>query len=101
MASRRILNITRGFRLKIGQVERGLANFAFAWVEIGVSVRDVQVDEARKMRMEQDRTCEPLSAAEIPGLSFEPPATGLTASRNGYALVRAAHEFCWKHQVSA
>lgn len=83
----RVLNITRGFRLKHSQAYRGIENCAFKWVEVGVSVRDLTLEEAMQARKEQAKMREPLPWAEIPGLSFNGPLP----VRND--LIRAAHEF--------
>lgn len=83
----RVLNITRGFRLKRSQAYRGIENCAWTWVEVGVSVRDLTLEESMKTRNEQAKLREPLVYAEIPGLIFEGPLP----TRND--LIRAAHEF--------
>lgn len=83
----RILNITRGFRLKRSQAYRAIENGACAWVEVGVSVRDLTLAESIAVRNEQARLREPLEWAEIPGLMFDGPLP----VRND--LIRAAHEF--------
>ena len=94
MASvRRIVNITNGFRLKPNQAERAILNCSAEWVECGVSIRSLSVAEAIKARNEQAKVREPLAYAEIPGLSFEPSASGQQAHTLGPSLVRAAHEF--------
>lgn len=83
----RVLNITRGFRLKRSQAYRAIENGACAWVDVGVSLRDLTLAESIAYRNEQARMREPLEWAEIPGLVFEGPLP----VRND--LIRAAHEF--------
>lgn len=83
----RIFNITRGFRLKRSQAYRAIENGACAWVEVGVSLRDLNLAESIAARNEQARLREPLEWAEIPGLVFDGPLP----VRND--LIRAAHEF--------
>jgi len=83
----RILNITRGFRLKRSQAYRALENGACAWVEVGVSVRDLTLAESIAVRNQQAKMREPLVYAEIPGLVFDGPLP----IRND--LIRAAHEY--------
>lgn len=61
----------RGHSMKFSQAIKGVANCALAWVEYGVSVRDLSVAEAIQARIEDARRREPLPFAEIPGLKFE------------------------------
>lgn len=81
----RVLNLTRGFRLKRAQAFRAVENCACVWVEFGVSVRDLTIAEAIVARNIQAANREPLAHAELPGIMFD----GLT----DYGLVRAANEF--------
>ncbi len=90
----RILNETRRFWLKMSQVERGIGSGAYAWVKKGETVRDMTLAEQIQFRKEQAKVREPLAYAEVPGLTYEPSASGVTATRESYGLVRAAHEFC-------
>lgn len=83
----RVLNITRGFRLKHSQAYRAIQECACKWVEVGVSVRDLTLAESITARNEQARLREPLPYAEIPGLTFDGP------SPQRYDLIRQAHEF--------
>ena len=64
----RILNVSRGFTLKHGQAVKAIGNCACAWVEYGVSIRDLTIAEAITARNEQARIAEPLPLAELPGL---------------------------------
>jgi len=87
MAShRRIINITRGLQWKFRRAEKSVFECACAWVEYGVSVRDLTLAESIAARNEQAATREPLAYAEIPGLVFTLPTD--------YSLIRAAHQFC-------
>lgn len=81
----RILNITRGFRLKPSQAYRAIENCACEWVDIGVSVRDLTLAESIQARNVQAKDREPLANAEIPGIMFD--------GKRNLDLVRAAHEF--------
>lgn len=81
----RILNITRGFRLKANQVYKAIENCSCTWVEKGVSVRDLTLAESIQMRNEQAKVREPLASMELPGLSYSGP--------QDYALIHAANEF--------
>ena len=67
----RILNLTRNFRLKRKQAERAIENCACAWVEFGVSVRDLTLAESIAARNKQASEREPLANAEIPGITFQ------------------------------
>jgi hypothetical protein len=83
----RILNITNGFYLKPTQVYRGIENCAFAWVEVGITCRNLTIEESLASLNEQAKIREPLVYAEIPGIVFDGPLP----IRND--LIRAAHEF--------
>lgn len=61
----------RGHSMKFRQAVKGVAACALAWVEYGVSVRDLSVAEAIQARNEQASLREPLPFAEIPGLKFD------------------------------
>jgi hypothetical protein len=69
----RILNLTRGFRLKRNQALRAIEQCACAWVEIDVSVRDLTIAESIQARNKQAAERELLDCAELPGITFEPP----------------------------
>lgn len=90
----RILNLTRKFSLKYKQALKAVDNCACAWVEPGVSIRDLTLAESITRRNEQARQREPLESAEIPGLVFQPPVTGQAYARAGYELVKRANSFC-------
>jgi hypothetical protein len=66
--NQRILNVSRGFTLKHKQAVRAIANCACAWVEYGISIRDLTIAEAIMARNDQARSAEPLPLAELPGL---------------------------------
>jgi hypothetical protein len=69
----RVLNVTRGFRLRLNQASKAVENCACAWVEPGVSIRDLTLAEAIQARVQQAQTREPLPYAEVHGLRFDPP----------------------------
>jgi hypothetical protein len=71
----RITNLSRGFSLKHKQAERAVENCAAAWVEYGVSIRDLTFAEAVQARNTQASNREPLPVAEIPGIKV----TGIDA----------------------
>lgn len=70
----RIYNETRRFHMKHKQAVRAVESCACAWVEYGVSVRDLSLSEAITARNHQASTREPLPFAELPGLIFRAPA---------------------------
>lgn len=89
----RVFNVTRGYALKHKAALRGIENCAWAWVEFGVSVRDLTITEQIQARNEQAKNREPLAMAEIPGVSFEQPANASASIYERLGLVRAANQF--------
>lgn len=69
----RVLNLTRGFRLKRKQADRAIEQCACVWVEFGKTVRDCTLAEAIKLRAEQKKAKEPLPFAELPNVIFRMP----------------------------
>jgi hypothetical protein len=69
----RVLNISRGFRLRPNQARKAIQNCACTWVEIGVSVRDLTLSESIAARAQQAKDRAPLPYSEVPGLRFDPP----------------------------
>lgn len=89
----RVINLTRGFRLKLNQAERAVEACAAAWVEYGVSLRDLTLAEAIAARNEEAKRREPLPYAEIPGLIYEPGASRAASNRQELALAAQANQF--------
>lgn len=89
----RVQNLTRNYSLKHKQALRAVENCACAWVEFGVSVRDLSLAESIVKRNEQARTREPLAFAELPSLIYRPSERGAALTRAGYEQVRAANQF--------
>ena len=69
----RILNITRGFRLKRNQALKAIEQCACAWVEVNRTIRDLTLAESITARNQQAAEREPLAYAELPGITFKPP----------------------------
>jgi hypothetical protein len=69
-----VFNITRGFRLRFNQACRAVENCACAWVEVGVSIRDLTLAESIAARTQQAKDREPLPYSEVHGLRFDPPS---------------------------
>jgi hypothetical protein len=90
--SPRILNISRNFTLKRNQALKAIDNCACAWVDEGISIRDLNPAEAIAARHQQARNREPLPLAEIHGLTYEQPITATQSIHERYGLVRAANE---------
>ena len=80
----RILNLTRGFRLKRNQAIRAIEQCACAWVVPNESIRDLTLAESIAARNKQAAERELLDTAELPGLVFQPPIGAQAA----YALER-------------
>lgn len=70
----RVLNTSRGFLLRFNQARKAVENCACAWVEHGVSIRDLTLAESITARSVQAKDREPLPYAEVHGLRFEVPA---------------------------
>lgn len=72
-------------------------NCAAIWVEEGVSIRTMTLAEsieARRIQANRDEWLQgPLEFAEIPGFRFDPPASGVAATRREGKLVWDAHQF--------
>lgn len=90
---KRILNVTRGVYLKINAAQRAIEECSAVWIEPGVSIRLLTLDEGRKARIEQAANREPLPYAELPGIKFVPSASGQAATRNEGRLTMDAHLF--------
>jgi hypothetical protein len=89
----RVLNITRGFRLRFNQACKAVENCACAWVDVGVSIRDLTLAESIAARARQAKDREPLPYSEIHGLKFEAPLGGDVAYRQGRVLAYEASLF--------
>ena len=96
----RILNVTNSFRMKRTRAEREIEECSVAWVEVGVSVRNLTYAEAIVARREQVKVSvklallrEPLPSAEIPDVLYEPSFYGTLATRSESRLIREANYF--------
>ena len=89
----RVLNVSRGFTLKHKQALRAIDNCAAAWVEIGKTIRDLTLAEAISARNKQATQREPLEFTEVHGLRYEPAASGIAQTREGFGLSREANQF--------
>jgi hypothetical protein len=89
----RVFNISRGFALKHKQALRAVNECACAWVEYGVSVRDLTLAESITLRNQQASVREPLASPELPGLTFQPPLSAIPSIAARRQLVQAANQF--------
>ena len=90
--SARVFNVTRGYALKHKSALKAIENCACAWVEFGVSVRDLTIAEAIQARNEHAAKREPLAFAELPGVVYEPTASAASSAFERMVLVRAANQ---------
>lgn len=99
----RILNLTRGFRLKRNQALRAIEECACTWAtdaqcdEANVprrsAIRDLTLAESIAARNQQAREREPLESPELPGLTFQPPSSAVSSSPLRRRLIQAANQF--------
>ena len=76
--------------MRFKQALRGIENCALAWVEHGVSVRDLTLAESIAARSKQAKDREPLPLSEIPGLRFDPPPNALEHAKDSRLLAYEA-----------
>lgn len=99
MASHKsVVHVQRGFRMSKNYAEQVMRDHCtITWVSKDeLTVRDTTDEERIAMRAEQERKNnlrEPLEFAEIPGFRFDPPISGVGATRREGKLVWEAHEF--------
>lgn len=93
-ADRRVLNVTRNFRLKRNQALKAVENCACAWVKYGVTIRDLTLAESISKRHEQASMREPLPLAELHGLIFQSPTS------QHYDLIAQANRYCAEYAGS-
>jgi len=89
----RVFNETRRFGMKHKQAVRAVERCSCAWVEFGVSVRDLTLAESIARRNHQAAVREPLAFAELPNCVYRPAERNQAAHRQGYDLVRQANQF--------
>lgn len=89
----RIYNLTRRFSLKRSQAIKAVEQCACAWVEFGVSVRDLTIAESIAARNAQKKNAEPLPLAEIPHVEFRAPERARTSTRQEMHLAVEANQF--------
>ncbi|MGA9068962.1 MAG: hypothetical protein WB424_01830 [Terracidiphilus sp.] len=67
----RVLNLSKRCRWDRGQAEDAIEACSYEWVEVGVSVRMLSVEESRLARIHQAAVRERLSVVELRGLWYE------------------------------
>ncbi len=89
-----VLNVSRDYFVRLKQAKRSVEECACAWVEYGVSIRDLTLAESIEVRNKQAKLREPLEYAELPGIVFR-SSTGSDkdAARLSRRLVVEAHRF--------
>lgn len=92
-SNERIQNITRGYSMRAKQALRGVENCAMAWVEYGVSVRDLTLAESIAARAAQAKDREPLPLSEVFGIKVVPPMGAENAHRESRLLAFEASLF--------
>ena len=64
-----------------------------AWVEFGVTIRDLTLAESIAARNQQAAEREPLAHAELPGITFKPPIGAQAAHMIECERALEANEF--------
>lgn len=89
----RIFNTTKRCWWKPRHVEQALDACAVEWVEPGLSVRDLTLQESTIARNTRARLAEPMPYAELHHLSFDPAESGVVAHRMERRLVAEARTY--------
>lgn len=87
------MNITRGYSMKFKQALHAIEQCAVTWVEYGVSVRDLSLQESIEARNRQAKDREPLPLSEIQGLIFQPAVKDVSSNRESCRLAYEAGKF--------
>lgn len=99
MASHKsVVHVQRGFRMSKNYAEQVMRDHCtITWLNKDeLTVRDTTDEERIAMRAEQERKSalrEPLEFAEIHGRRFDPPPSGVAATRREGKLVWEANQF--------
>jgi len=98
MSNRDRVTHVSGYTLSFGQVQKRIAQSScFVWVTYGKTFRNATFQEAAQMRKEQAKLQEPIPFAELPGLIFKPAQKDQALTRQGFALLKQANQFCQAH----
>lgn len=93
MTNTRVFNLTRRFYVKHKQAARLVENCACAWVDFGVTLRDLTLAEAIAARNHQASLREPLPYAELRGLLYQPALGKEAATREQRRMAMEAYRF--------
>ena len=93
MSNNRVYNVTRRFSMKHKQAVKAVENCACAWVEFGVSVRDLTLAESIAARNEKSRRREPIPFAELPGVVYRVAQRNEAGLRLEKQLAAEANQF--------
>lgn len=101
MAHSRVLHVQRGFRMSKSYAEQVMRDHCtITWIDRDqLTIRDTTDEERLALRAEQAKKAslrEPLPYAEIHGLKFDPPASGVAATRAEGKLMWEARQFAMK-----
>jgi hypothetical protein len=94
-----VFNVTKGFPVRYKQAVKAINECAAAWVDYGVSIRDLTLAESISARNQQAALREPLEYSELFGLRYEPRIGGEAKARESNALVWQACKFASEAQV--
>ena len=98
MSNRDRVTHVSGYTLSLGQVQKRIAQSScFVWVTYGKTFRNATFQEAAQMRKEQVKLQEPIPFAELPGLIFKPAPNAQASTRQSFALLKQANQFCQAH----
>ena len=93
MIDNRVYNMTRRSYLRHNQAARAVEACACAWVEFGVSLRDLTLAEAIAARNHRASLREPLPYAEIFGVVYEAAPGAEMGTRRELARAVQANRF--------
>lgn len=86
------LNVTRNCYRESGQVLPAIG-VTLAWVEIGISFRELSFVEVMAIRSQEAQEFAPLAPVEVSGCIWDPPMRDKSTRPERYALVGAAYQF--------
>lgn len=89
----RVSNLTRGYTLKFSQARRAVENCAAAWVEYGVSIRDLTLQESIQARAAQEKMYEPLPLSELRNIIYRPALGNEAGYRQEKRYAREADKY--------
>jgi len=63
----------------------------------GKSIRDLNLAQIVQKRSVAAKQSEPIAWAELPGLIYQPAPLNLASTRQSYAILKQANQFCLEH----